>query len=70
MNNIASQLLKIFRNVVMQLRNIAASLLAIQKQIESISKQQQAQNQRQQSPPILRAELQIPEAVERDWLRG
>lgn len=49
-----------------ELGRLIAALLRIQEHVESISKQREAYDQREQVPPVLRAELQIPESIERN----
>lgn len=55
---------RILRELSVLNQSIATLLLKIQQQIEAISKQQYAEKERNQTPPVLRAELQIPEAIE------
>jgi hypothetical protein len=45
---------------------VSTGFLGVQKQVESIAKQQYAENERENTLPVLRAELQIPEAIERN----
>jgi hypothetical protein len=54
------------RRLLAELRAISASLFATHKDTEATPEQQHTHKQTQQTPPILRAELQIPEAIERD----
>jgi hypothetical protein len=43
--------------------------LGVQKQIEAVAKEQQTKDERQQTTPVLRAELQIPQSIKSDWER-
>lgn len=69
-----AQLLLIAKSILRELRvlseTVRTGFLAVQEQIGSIRDQQEAANQQRQQeeqrPQILNAELQIPEAVQRD----
>jgi len=43
---------------------VSAGFLGVQKQVKAISEEQKAQDEREKTPPVLRAELQIPEAIQ------
>jgi len=62
-----AQFVLIAKRILRELRglseSVSAGFLGIQKQIESIAEQQQPKEEHQQSPPILRAELQIPQSI-------
>jgi len=66
-----AQFVLIAKRILRELRglseSVSAGFLGIQKQIESIAEQQQPKEEHQQSPPILRAELQIPQSIKSDW---
>lgn len=53
--------------ILNELRRLITAVLGIQEQIGTIRNQQEAANQQhQQEPPVLRAELQIPERIEKE----
>ena len=63
----SAYILVLGKRILTELRGLGATLLGVQEQIRSIRDQQEATNQQQQQyTPILRAELHIPESVERD----
>jgi hypothetical protein len=68
-----SQFILIAKRILRELRTlnetVSASLLGVQKQVESVAKQQHPKDECEKSPPVLRAELQIPEAIKGDWER-
>lgn len=77
MSNLSSQLLKMARNAIAELRTVGARLLVIQRQIETITEGQHAQGQLPQAPPMVRAMLEVPESekkqeeahkTEKKWL--
>jgi len=67
----AAQFVSVAKRILRELRalteTVSTSLLGVQKKIEAIVEEQQAKNQREQTPPILRAELEIPEPVKSNW---
>jgi hypothetical protein len=60
---------RILREMSVLSETVRTGFLGVQKQVEAVAKEQQTQNQREESPPVLRAELQIPEAIERERKR-
>jgi hypothetical protein len=48
---------------------VSAGFLGIQKQVETEGKQQCTKNERDQTAPVLRANLQIPDAIISNWER-
>lgn len=68
MNTVIRHFASLVSRLIAEVREINNRFRAlhgdIQKQIEAVSKASDAQAERDKTPPILRAELQIPEAVE------
>lgn len=52
------------KKLLTEIRGIADTLFRVQKQIETIAEQNKVQNECEQPPPVVRAELQIPPAVQ------
>ena len=63
------EILSLTKKLLAELRAISATLLGVKNQIETVAEQQKTQSEREQTPPVLRAELQIPEAIEADRKR-
>jgi hypothetical protein len=43
---------------------VSAGFLGVQKQVKTIAEEHDAENEREPTPPVLRAELQVPEAIQ------
>jgi hypothetical protein len=63
MDNSIREFTLLVKKLLIEVRTLNLTFLRLQESVESTAKEQQAQSQLQQTPPILRAELQIPEAV-------
>jgi predicted GNAT superfamily acetyltransferase len=64
MGNSIREFLILTKKLLVEVRTLNFNFLRLQEKVESVAKEQRTQNQRQQTPPILRAELQIPEAID------
>jgi hypothetical protein len=77
MDNFNREIIVLSRKILAEMRGLALTLLGVQKQIEAVAKEQQAKNQREQTPPVMRAILEVPDAekaqnkgtkTEKKWL--
>jgi hypothetical protein len=69
MDDHSRETLVLGKKILAELRSLSATLLGVQKQTESIAKEYNTQNERTETPPVLRAELQIPKGIVSDWER-
>jgi hypothetical protein len=79
--NTSTQFVLIAKRILRELgtlrETVRAGFLGVQKQVEAIANEEQTKNEHDQSPPVVRAELYIPEAentqdkrakTEKKWL--
>lgn len=64
MDNPSRQIVVLSKKIVDALHGLRATLLAVQQHVKSIAEQNQARNQRDETFPVLRSELQIPQPIE------
>jgi hypothetical protein len=69
MNDFSREILILGKKMLAELRGLSSTLLGVQKQIETVAKEQHTKSERERTPPVFRAELQIPEATKSDHER-